>query len=157
MVRVELFVVLGCDFGDSQLQVLGVLAFFEFVNLDQHLLEFRLHLFQVHLHFVPVFEVFALFLQLLYQLLVLLLVLFRVSAQSLQPCFGILHLELQLIHRLVLPLLNLEQDLSLILLQRLLHILRRYLLHQPLLALGYLPQSLLLHLFRQVLKPIQLL
>ena len=99
----------------------------------------------------------ALFLQLLDHFLILFFVFLSLSAQPVQPGLGILHLELQLIDSLVLSLFDLKQYLILILLQGLIHILRRDLLHQRLLALRDLPQRLLLHLLGQILEPVQLL
>lgn len=139
MVRVEFLLVFCGGFENSELQFLGVLPFFELVNLDEHLFEFRLHLFEIPLDFRLALEQPALFLQLPDPPPVLLLVLLALLRQSLQPRTHVLLLELQLVQCLVLVLLYLKNDLVLALLQCFLHVLCSHLFHQTLLALADLP------------------
>ena len=109
-------------------QILRILSLLQSVNLDQQFLDSYVVVSFVMIYFFPLFKGLDFLLQFLDQNLVFFLVVLNVSVHLFQSCLIGFNVELDLVHLLVLIVVDIVNYLALELLKSLFHILRSYLL-----------------------------
>lgn len=116
-------IVLGCDLGDPEFQILRVFSFLKAIDLDKQFLQPHIIVPPVMIDLIPLLKTLRSLLQFLYQCFVLLLILLHISVDSLKLGLLVLDIELELIELLALVVGDVVMDLVFKLLQRLLYIL----------------------------------